>query len=168
MLWHPVKDPSRYKIAKNPTKPKYWMWSAKVFYLFRTAHEGHNPAVQNTHLSVLLNISEASVGIVIPALTRYQHWTSQKDNFLLPQCMPAPMFRSHMHIPSTGLLKPLGTGPLSTESLPGAGKRDGSRKNCPRVAILGSLFYQTCMFSDVQRGSWGYKRTDAHNLKIIS
>lgn len=34
-------------------------------------------------------------------------------------------------------------------------ERSGSIKNSPRVAILGVLFYRTCMFSDVQR--WGIK-----------
>lgn len=147
MLWHPVKDLSRYKIAKNP---KYWMWSAKLLYLFHwTAHEGRNPTVQDTHLSFLLSISKASDGIVIPALTWYQHWTSQKGNFLLPQSMPANMFRSHRHIPSTELLKALAQVLQAQKAFQVPEERGRSRKNFPRVATLWVLFYQTCMFSAV-------------------
>jgi len=59
------------------------------------------------------------------------------------------MFRSHMHIPGNGLLRAPSTGHLSTASPPAAWEGSAGRKDFPGVAILGALFYHTCMFADV-------------------
>lgn len=144
MLLHPFKDPSRDKIAR---KPKHWMWSATLFHVFNwTAHEGHNPAVQDTQLSVLLGISKASDGIVSPALTRLVRGTA------FSSLSAGQQLYSEATCTSLGYWKPWAQVLQAQKSFQVPEESSGSRKNSPRVAILGALF---CMFSDVQR--WGIK-----------